>query len=518
MPIDYGRLVSRTWEVFSRNRVLWLLGLIIALTSGGVNTSFNYSSNNSSEFQDFFQRYGGLLLGLGCVALIVGIIFTFIRAAGEAALIATTDHIERTHEQPSFAAAWGLGWPKMFPVWLFNLVYGILIVILILIFLVPIFVLFGASIGAIASSTGNGGSGDNGAIGGAIGLLCVCGCIALLILIPISIILGLVREYGLRAVVLENEGAFQAISTGWRMVRANPGPSFVAFLITVAVGIIASVILAPVLAILGVPMITAMGFNNGQFSLPAVVFLGALLWLVSAAIGTFTTAFESVLWTLLYRNRRQMPGGELAPVGIMPPGGGAPYGAAPPYTPAGSPPAYTPPAGSPPPYIPPQGSAPPYTPAGSPPPYTPPAASPPPYTPPPYTPPSEGSSTVQYGAPPPYTPPSEGSDTARYGTPPPYTPPSEGSGTMQYGTPPPYTPPSEGSGTAQYGTPPAYTPPPYTPPSEGSGTAQYGTPPPYSPPGETRPMEPPAMPETESGPTAPIPDDRSRGPESGSPT
>jgi hypothetical protein len=488
MPIDYGRLVSRTWEVFSRNRVLWLLGLIIALTSGGFNSQFNYStsSNNVTEIRDFFDQYGGLLLTLGCIALIVGIIFTFIRAAGEAALIAATDHIERTREQPSFSAAWGLGWPKMFPVWLFNLVFGILIAILFLIFLVPLFLLFGASIGAAISASSNGDTSGANAIGGALGLLCLCGCISLLILIPLSIILGLAREYGVRAVVLDNEGPVQAIGTGWQMVRANPGPSFVVFLITVAVGVIASVILAPVALFIGVPMMASLGINNGQFSLPTLLILGVLLWLISAAVGTFTTSFQSVLWTLLYRNRRQMPGSELAPAGMMPPGGGtpygAPYGAAPPYTPTGSPPPYTPPAGSPPPYTPPAGSPPPYTPPpGSALPYSPPAGSPPPYTPP-----AESPSA--------YPPPAESSSA--------YPPPAESSSA--------YTPPAY--------TPPAYTPPSYTPPAESSGTIQYGAPPPYTPPpGETRPIPPPP-PESERGPSGPLPDDRARGPEGGSGT
>jgi hypothetical protein len=415
MPIDYGRLISKTWEVFSRNRVLWLLGLIVALTSGSYNTSFT-NQMNGTDLQDFFDRYGGLLTTLGCVAIILAIVFSFLRAAGEAALIATTDHIERTHEQPPFAAAWGLGWPKMFPVWLFNLLFGIIIAVIILILLVPVFLVFGASLAAIISAADT--NSDASAAGSAFGLGCLCLCVALIILIPLGLILSFVREYGVRAVVLENEGAFQAFGTGWRLFRANLGPSLVVFLITVVVGIIVSVVLAPVLLVIGIPMVAASGLNGGELSVPTLIFLGAILWIVGAIIGAFSTSLESVLWTLLYRNLRQMPGSELAPAGMVPPGGGTPYGAAPPYSAAGGPPPYNP-AGSPPPYTPP---------SASPPPYTPPAGSPPPYTPPP-----SGSETTQYSTPP-YTPPAA--------SPPPYTP-AEGTGTVQYGTPPPYTPPGE---------------------------------------------------------------------------
>ncbi len=418
MPIDYGRLISRTWEVFSRNRVLWLLGLIIALTSGSFNTSFT-NNMNGSNFQDFFDRYGGLLTTLGCVAIILAIVFSFVRAAGEAALIATTDHIERTHEQPSFSAAWGLGWPKMFSVWLFSLLYTILGAIIVLILLVPVFLVFGASIAAAVNSSNS--NSDTSAAGGIIGLGCLCLCVAIIVLIPLALILGFIREYGIRAVVLENEGAFQAFGTGWRLFRANLGASIVVFLMTIVVGIIVSVVLAPVLLVVGIPMVAASGLGGGNLSVPTLLFLGVILWLLAAAIGAFSTSFQSVLWTLLYRNLRQMPGSELAPAGMMPPGGGSPYNTpygAPPYNPAGAPPAYTPPAGSPPPYNP-AGSPPPYTPpAGGPPPYSPPTSSPPAYSPPPYTPPA-GTETERYGAPPPYTPPYTPGETRPMGTPPP---------------------------------------------------------------------------------------------------
>jgi hypothetical protein len=197
MAIDYGRLISRTWEVFSRNRVLWLLGLIVALTSGNFSTNFDYNNTSGSRVQEFLDQYGSVLLALGCGAFIIGIIFSFISAAGEAALVATTDHIERTKQQPSFAEAWGLGWPKMFPVWLFNLIFGIIALVIVLILLLPFFVLFGGSImAAIGASSSNGGDDAiASAVAGALGLGCICLCVALIILIPLTIALGIARDH-----------------------------------------------------------------------------------------------------------------------------------------------------------------------------------------------------------------------------------------------------------------------------------------------------------------------------------
>ena len=190
-------------------------------------------------------------------------------------------------------------------------------------------------------------------------------------------------------------------------MRANMGPTVVMVVIAIVVAVIMGIITGALG--IGASAIATVLNPVSQRGPGAGLQIGVgLLALVMATIsllinGPFN-AFTSTLWTLFYRNRRQMPGGELVAAGMMPPGGtpyGTPYGAAPPYNPAGGPPPYTPPAGSPPPYTPPSASPPPYTPpadspalynpAGSPPPYTTPADSPPPYTQP-------GSSAALYPA------------------------------------------------------------------------------------------------------------------------
>ena len=455
MPIDYGRLVGRTWEIFSRNRVLWILGLIAALTggsSGGSNFNFNTSTSGTSgnvpDFNLFWEQWGGLIVGLACGLVILAIVLSFINAAAEAGMIATVDHIERTREQPAFGAAWGMGTRKMVPIWLVNLVMGLITLFLVLILIVPVFLLFAGSIAAALNS----GSDSEGALAGSFLLICLCVCVAVILLIPLLIIVSIVQLLAQRAVVLDNQGVFEAVGSGWRMLNANRGPTLVTWIISLVVGVIeaiaGAIVLFPVSLIFFVPALGALmdpdDFTFADFPWPLLVIGGVVLWLLSGLIGALFRALTSTLWTLFYRNRRQMPNSELAPAGMLPPTmpGGPTYGS--PYGPT------------------------PDTSYGAPPVYPPAQGPPPPYTPPPAPPASP------YGAPP--------ADTINMG----YTPPPAPPG-APYGAPP--------ADTTNMG----YSPPP-------TGGVQYG--PPYSPP--TAPL-PPAPGE----PPPSAPDDRARGPEGG---
>lgn len=86
----------------------------------------------------------------------------------------------------------------------------------------------------------------------------VCG--VLILALGLGVVLGILLlfffMYALPAVVVGNESAFQALGTSARLVRANLGPSIIAFLAIFVVNIIASIILRifdamlPILAVI----------------------------------------------------------------------------------------------------------------------------------------------------------------------------------------------------------------------------------------------------------------------------
>src|SRR3712207_9352302 len=133
--MDYGRYVTRVWEVFSRNRVLWWLGMVVALLSGvismmsiglpfmliGVFADAAFLPDEPSvDFATFLAQWGGFIGTVGCVTVILSFILSFVSAAGGAALVAATDHIERTGEKLTLGAAWRVGAPRQLPGWAFR--------------------------------------------------------------------------------------------------------------------------------------------------------------------------------------------------------------------------------------------------------------------------------------------------------------------------------------------------------------------------------------------------------------
>src|SRR6476469_5490678 len=89
MPIDYGRWVSRSWEIFSRYRVLWLLGLIAGIVSGFSGGYSTVVQGVQPNFQTGDTTAGPALGGffaLACVGALVLLVLSFIAAAAEAAL------------------------------------------------------------------------------------------------------------------------------------------------------------------------------------------------------------------------------------------------------------------------------------------------------------------------------------------------------------------------------------------------------------------------------------------------
>lgn len=90
--------------------------------------------------------------------------------------------------------------------------------------------------------------------------VCSLICGVLIVALGLGVVIGILLlfffMYTLPAIVIGNEGVFQALGTSARLVRANLGPSIIAFLAIFVVNIIASIILRifdamlPILAVI----------------------------------------------------------------------------------------------------------------------------------------------------------------------------------------------------------------------------------------------------------------------------
>jgi len=334
--MNYGDILSRSWRIVWKYKFMILLGFLAALGSGmNTGSNFNYTAD-SSDFQNFpFTNWpgtmpdpsqvmaviGALAVGLGCLALIVGIALWILRLTAEAGLIDAASRLD-AGQKVTFGEAMRAGWGKIWSLLgLGLLMFGIVAAIILVVVLI-----FGVSIGGTVAggiAAGEDMAGLFTALGaGLVGLLCcvICG-IALL-----ALVLTVIYIFAQRAIVLEDRGVFDAISRGWEIIRANLGEVIILLIIFMFLGFVVSAIVA----LVSLPL-AALSFGPGAWRLfsgaslgPLEIILmvvGGLAWIVIvAAIRSFYTAFSSSAYTLAFQEftDKQLPPADLIPEKLPP--------------------------------------------------------------------------------------------------------------------------------------------------------------------------------------------------------
>ncbi len=304
--MDFGNLLSRSWDILWNNKYLVLLGILISLggsyssSSGGGGSNSGYRSNYNEysttyggdiedvDFEelfsfivDDFQRNLGLtdemldmIISIGialCLFLIViSIVFWIVGNVARGGLIAAVSEIE-TSGASSFGAGWRAAWEKAGNLigigFLASLPGWIMLGLIVVMGYVFYSILFSSVSEEVILNTIAG----YGAI--MMGLCCV--------ILPISFVLALLRALANRACMLENLGVVEAYGRAWEIVTQKTGDVALLTLIQIGIQIAWSVAMI-------VPSIFI------TFCPP----LWPLLWVV----GGITCAFYSIMWTLAWRN------------------------------------------------------------------------------------------------------------------------------------------------------------------------------------------------------------------------
>jgi hypothetical protein len=335
--MDHIRILRRAFEIVRSYRMLWIFGLILALTAGRSGPNTNYSMDrrdfNNREFDMPFnfpdlrempdwrsfpnwnidpQVSGtifGVVIALICLGVILGIIFTVLRYVAINASIRLVDLYESTGERMSFRAGWRMGWNRTaLRLFLIDLLFGVagFVLFLLLMALVALPLLLLVTGSEVLSVLG---------VVSATGLF----VLAVLVLIVIAAVLSLLQQFFHRAAVLENLGVFEAIRRGWTVLRRRLGDSVIMGLMLFGLGLLVAVILIPVALVLvalgalagGAPAL-AVAMLMQQFvqnTVPVIitaVLVGLPIFLLVVAVpmsflrGLFEI-FTSAAWTLVYR-------------------------------------------------------------------------------------------------------------------------------------------------------------------------------------------------------------------------
>jgi len=286
--MDYGNILTRTWNIIWTHKYLIVLGVLAALGSsgsgfggGGTSDFGSESTNGGSGFQfeggapmiDQIEGIGGVAIGVIVILVIlglgIGLIVWGVSRIASGGLISAASTIDGGGAS-SFALGWQAGWAKGWRLLGIGLVP-----------LIPVLILVALSLGlggffyAFTPAVSN----EMVAAPARTWPLFVMGGLACL-LVPIAIILNLVRTFADRACMLEDLPVLTSYSRGWGVLSVNLGPALVFFLIQIAI---------------------SLGLGIVLFLPNILMVLCCLLWPLFLLVQGAISAYFSTMWTLIWR-------------------------------------------------------------------------------------------------------------------------------------------------------------------------------------------------------------------------
>jgi hypothetical protein len=303
MNLDFGGILKRAWEITWRNKILWLLGILSAIGSGGGfsgGNQFNFNQTGSpNPLPDLQTRFPdldpnvvtALALGAVCVIILIGIAFWVLSIIGRGALIGGIN-VADTRSTVSLGEAWRIGTKHFVTVLLIGLAVAILGLLIGV-----------ASIVAVASVC-----------------LAPLGCVGFLLIAVLSVFTYLAQI----AAITENLSVGDAFTRAWQIVKANIASIVVLGLILAVVnGVVGFVVALPLGFTLVPIMAAAIAFGNENAAAGgtglAIAGLCLVAWIpVLIIVRGIVETWVTSAWLLAYRRLSGQTGAApLAPMAPM---------------------------------------------------------------------------------------------------------------------------------------------------------------------------------------------------------
>jgi hypothetical protein len=296
--MDYGKVLSRAWEITWRWKVLWILGFLASLGSGwnpGANPSYTTDRTD-------WNRYGvqvpgefwAIVAAIACLAVLIGIALWVISVISRGGLIAGVQQVE-DEGSTRFGRAWRVGVKRFWTLFGISVLTALPTLILVFLGIAVFILLIIGTVGAFDRAAE-----AAGAVGIVASILCggtlCCGAILL------AIVLEQIRVYAERAAILEGMGWIDAFKRGWQVIKENLGPTIVLWLIFFVIGLILGAIVAGGMLAILAPFAAAFSRTQpGPWILVPICVGGLLGVIVFALIASIVQTFTSATWTLAYR-------------------------------------------------------------------------------------------------------------------------------------------------------------------------------------------------------------------------
>jgi hypothetical protein len=309
--MDIGNLLQRSWNVFWKNKVIWVFGVVAAFAGGSdYSVSFRFNVSRPAQpgeavlppqLRDFLTSPAlpVIILVLVVVFLLIGLVFFLVNRLAHGAMIGMADEADRTGST-SLGSGWRTGRGKALRLFLI----GILLNLPVLILVIPAVAIFLASFlpMILAAQGGRGPARPEALISGMLGAF-GCFCSAICLAVILGLILRLLDRFAIRACVLEDLGVVASIKRGWRVATGSLGYTVLLWFAFGIIGLIVGGVLAIPMAALALPVMLSF-MESGRFGAQQIVLiLGMLAYglIAGVVVGGILTSFNATVWTLAYR-------------------------------------------------------------------------------------------------------------------------------------------------------------------------------------------------------------------------
>jgi hypothetical protein len=322
--MDFGATISRAIKITWNYKILWILGFLAALGTGGGGSPGGANFTSPQSFGNTFSRGGNLppwiqqltqhpepLIAaasvFACLVVIIGLVLAVVGIISRGGLIAGVQQVE-TEGTTTFGGAWKAGAARFWSLLGLNLLLAIPMIILVVILVVIFAVAFGGIIAAAIATNGRGtNNSDAGAIVGLLGGGITVMCCLLCVVVLYGLLTEALTTFGERAIVIEKLGVMASISRAWGIFRANLGNIILLALIMGAITFAISLVTGAIaLAVLVPTMLPAiLELSRGGTPGVATIILGVAGVIVGIILGaivrTLFITFNSTAWTLAFR-------------------------------------------------------------------------------------------------------------------------------------------------------------------------------------------------------------------------
>ncbi len=285
--MDYGEVLSRAWQIIWKHKVLWIFGILAGCSSSNSGTGFSGSGTSWRTDQLPYQverafnqipdwQIAGFVGAIIIVVLVLVVLAIFLGTIGRIGLIRGTVQVDRGAEKLAFGELFSGSLPYFWRIFLLYLVVGLAMALVII-----------ALVFTICLSP----------------LVCL--------MIPVAWVIGVILEQASVAIVIENLSIMDGLKRGWEVVKLNPGPIAIMWLVLVlGISLIGGLII-------GLPLILSVGpILAGTFAGSERAFWGGMAaagicfvaWLpFLIVLGGILRSYVGSAWTLTFLRLTSTP-------------------------------------------------------------------------------------------------------------------------------------------------------------------------------------------------------------------